>query len=468
MIANITKSRLTAKGIFSIFSSEILDRLNYYGLQSIFVLYFIGFLNLPTGQSYLTYGIYVSLSYTSSILGGMIADKVLGHFYAVLLGIILIAIANSIFCVTGVGYFYLGLSVMIMGAGLLKPNNPNLLGDFYQGNSLERDKMFSYFYLCINIGSIVGPLLYGFFYSHELTRVPFIISGVFALFMACWLMRAKSLFNKELTVKVFRLPFLIVGIILLIALCDTVMMHSVAFNYFIGIAAIGLLFLAIYYLRIAEPKDRGSVLTLFLTFIGNVLYLAAFLQIYSAVTVFINSYLNRDFFGFAIPTAWFSSIQPLFIIIMVPFLAIFWNWLGRKGVVISPHNKVILGLLISAMAFVVFGLAAKICQSANETALGLILAANALLAIAELCVIPVTMSLVNILAPDKLKGSLMGTFYFCFTFSGFFTGIFAKLLPVAITTPVDYTYFFFKIAFCLIFLAAVPIFMLKYCVKKWI
>lgn len=462
MLTNNIARTIANKGIVAIWFSEILDRMNFYGLQSTLVLSFIGLFKLSPHHSYATYAVYVSLSYTSSILGGILADKILGHFYGVLLGILLIAAANIIFCLSDLDAFYFGLSVMIMGTGFLKPNNPNLLGDFCQNRVAQRDKIFAFFYLCINVGSIIGPLLYGFFYSQNDHQLSFLISAVFALLMGGWLIRLKKVFSVTSPLLLKHVVQMVIILSALISLCYTVMLDSFGFYYFIGIAATGLFFLLGYYLRIAYTDGRyRPMLMLFLIFVGNVVYLAAFLQMYSSVTLFINHYLNRDVAGFMIPTPWFCSVQPFFIILFVPFLNAFWGKVNQKYGVFPTHYKVTLGLAVAASAFVILSLAASICLKAHASTLALIFLANALLAVAELCIIPTTISLVNITAPPHLKGSLMGTFYFCFTFSGFLAGEMSKWLPLVVMTPLDYAHFFLKIALALVLLGAILTFVCK-------
>ena len=446
--------------------AELWDRFNYYGLQALLILYLTHRLHLPDQDSYSIYGVYTALSFGFTILGGVIADHFLGFFRAAILGGLLISVGNVILVFSLPHAFYFGLAVIVVGIGLFKPNNPNLLGSVYSAESLERSRAFAFFYLCINIGSIVGPIFYGILSKDDLYWVVFIVSaaGMLSALLGLYFFGCNS--HKNISIKKMHLTSIVILLLGCIAFSYFLLSDPRIFVKTLIIVSVIFIFLLFKFLRRLSIDERRSLFSLFIPIFACIIFFSSFLQIYSSLTLFIDRYVGRTYFGFEIPTLWFSSLEPLFIIILVPFFSILWGVLNRKN--IEPHSKykVIIGLGLAAFSFLIFAISSEIDFHFKYFCLILIILANAILAMSELCIIPVTMSLTNMMAPKKYRGTMMGVFYFSLTLSGYFSGLMAKLAQSRNEQGVAlFSHTFNFIAAFLIF-AAFILFVLTYILNK--
>lgn len=171
-------SFLTDKKVFPVCYSVFWDRFNLYGFQSILVLYVIALFSFSDKTGYSLYGSYIALSYAFAVIGGLIADRLLGFFYAAIAGSVLIVIANIILFFENVSGFKIALAIMVVGIGFLKPNNTNLVGLIHREDSIQRNRAFSLFYTGISLGSIIGPLLFGLASVNHGYRYAFALNAV--------------------------------------------------------------------------------------------------------------------------------------------------------------------------------------------------------------------------------------------------------------------------------------------------
>lgn len=412
------------KEIATIAYAEFWDRFNYYGLQALLILFLTKYYYLSDQNSYVIYGTYTALSFGFTILGGLIADKMLGIYGATLLGGFLISIGNLILGFSGIQFVYIGLSVIVIGIGLFKPNNPNLLGIIYKKESIVRTKAFSVFYLCINVGSVLGPVFYGLASSHHYYRLAFSFSaiGMLSALLYLYIFR-HSLMQGVEPRKIFSSLILLLGCFVATYL---LLNHVELFAKFLIVVAIVAVFFLLKFLNALSPLERKSIASLFVPIAGCIVFFASFLQIYSTLTLFIDRYVNKQIFGWEIPTTWFSSLEPIFIILMVPVVTIIWEVLAKKNIEPKSKTKVVFGLVLAAISFCIFAISSILNSNSGHASLVLIVAANIFLAISELCIIPVTMSLTNIMAPEKYRGTMMGIFYFSLTLSSYLAGFIAK------------------------------------------
>ena len=195
-----------------------------------------------------------------------------------------------------------------------------------------------------------------------------------------------------------------------------------------------------------NATERANIYYLAVPFLSAIIFFTFFLQIYSSLTLFIDRYFNKTIYSFQIPTTWFSSLEPICIIFMVPILNYILNFFERRNFCISDQIKVALGLIMSASAFLIFSLLPIAISLDKTLSFIVILIANILLAFGELWIIPVTMSLTNTKAPQNYKGTFMGLFYFSLALSGYLSGVVSRYSPKINSPIVDFSYFFIKIA----------------------
>ncbi len=453
----------------SIAYAELWDRFSYYGLQSLFILYLTKYFQLADSASYSLYGAYTALTFAFTLLGGIIADKFLGLYYATLLGGLLIAIGNLVLTLHGLDNAYLGFAVIIVGIGLFKPNNPNLLGSLYkEAESNKRIKAFSVFYVFINVGSLLGPLLYGITTSFQYYWIGFAFTALGMLSAITFLYTFRNKLRDAFIEQNFQ--FFIKGIVLLIiciSLCYLLLIKYTIFGkVLLGVVIAAIVFFIIF-LKKLPVQERNSILLLIVPIISCIIFLASLLQIYSSLTLFIERYVNRNIGGWNIPTTWFSSLEPLFIIVLVPLLSFVWSLLAKRKTEPMAENKVMIGLLFAAASFFIFAMSAHFSTTSQCITLLSIVIANAFLAVGELCIIPVTMSLTNLRAPLKYQGTLMGIFYFSLTISGYCSSLIAKFtLNASQSTNISSIAYSFNHIAVFLILAAVALYFIQYIYKN--
>lgn len=450
--------------VFSISYTAFWDRFNLYGLQSIIVLYSITAFGLVDKTSYALYTSYIALSYTFTVVGGIVADRLLGYFYASILGGLLIIFANLIFCLDNINAFKIGLGCMVVGIGLLKPNNANLLGMIYREDSLTRNKAFSYFYIAINVGSFIGPFLYGLSFTHNIANYVFIAS---ALGTATALVMLHRLNHVSLVIKQ---QWLLLKTVIIIVICLLInwvfIFYFRLYGYFIVLTiGVGLVW-SVKIIKKLTTNDRIAILSLIGPVLGCIFFMMAFFQVYSSLTLFFDRCVDRHIFGWVFPASWFGLLEPLCLFFMVPILNYGWKKLEKKGVHVETENKVIIGSFACFLAFIVFALGSQLTSYGNQLLFPLLLLGNILLAIGEISTIPIAMSLISLVVSPNYRSTLMGIFYFSFSFSGYLSDILTKLQPDNnASTANNYTALFLSVALILLG-ATLLIWLLNYTIRK--
>jgi proton-dependent oligopeptide transporter, POT family len=440
---------LDRKNIFPIAYTVFWDRFNLYGLQSFLILY----LMTSFECRHSLHGTYTALSFALTVLGGITADRLLGFYHSVILGGILIIFANLILILPHIETTYIGLALMTVGIGFLVPNDSNLLGATQQKDSSKQTRELSILYLGISLGSITGPLMYGLAYA-KLYWLGFALSAIGILTTILNLRKFKNSFS----VPTGKYPLLkILVIIGLSSLASLFFIyHNEMFGYFITIAIIISVSFIISFSKKMIKSERLAVLLLLSPILSNVFFFTAFLQIFSSITIFIERNIDRSlFFGWQIPSSWFSSLEPFCIIFLVPTLNIFWKFMKKCGINVPPHKKIILGIFLCSTAFLIFSVTTQMIWINNYLLFLLLFIANLLLATGELCIVPVTISLISTVSPPNYKGTLMGIFYFSLTFSGYLSSLIAKTFPISSTnSAIDSMHLFLSIS-ALLFIVAI-------------
>jgi POT family proton-dependent oligopeptide transporter len=439
--------------LIAISLSEISERIIYYGLQAALVLYLMNNYLMPVNKSYDIYCLYTALTFLFSVFGGFIADKYLGCFYTTLLGSFVISIGNSILCAHNVMMLYLGLSMVAVGVGLFKPNNSSLYGLICDLQNTNKSKAFSIFYLFTTTGSLIGPLLYGSLIKTDKHWVMFVLSSFCVFIINSYLyLKIK---NDTFILKFFDLLKSILLIILLV-ISSVFLMHYLQSSQKIFLSSILAIFIIITNGIIKmEPNDKKSIVSIFMPMVSCVIYFMFFLQIYSSLTVYLDRFFDRHVLGYEIPAAWFSILEPIFVLLAIPFLNYLYERVNWNETESTNTLKITFGLALAAVSFLVFSLLTLniFNQYGNYI---LIIVANFILAMGEACVIPLTVSLVTTVSPKKYKNTIMGIFYFAFSISSFSAGFIAKLSTnKGFPTSSTFTNLFFLIALILFLSAAI-------------
>jgi len=352
------------------------------------------------------------------VVGGILADRLMGFHKAIISGAVLMIIGNSILFLPNPTYMYLGLAISTCGIGLYKVSCTSMVGDLHPNNNLQRARSFTIFYVGMNIGAILGPLVYaavsitwGLKYAF-LGNAIGILLGLIALLI---------FFNHSS----YKLKANLIAYPLIAIICLAIyflLLSADLFSNLIELLPIMVL-LAIIPLVIKYPKsERNKIIALLILIFFFMFFFVASLQIGSSIIMFINRDINRIILGWQIPAAAFNALDPLFVVLTAPIFVILWKFLARKHKEPSVAIKLVIGLFLASLSLVCFTLA-----TINQYALTWILVAYLLLGAGEICLAPAMLTAISRHAPKNIYATMMGISFLAVAFAGFFSSMLAKV-----------------------------------------
>ena len=418
------------RGLYVLTFAEFWDRFSFYGLQAVLVLYATQALLFTDNKAYALYGVFTALTFATTVLGGILADRLLGMRQTIIMGAGLVIVGNSLLFLAGQHFLYLGLSLLICGIGLFKPNSASYVGALYKDTEAKSERAFSIFYAGMNAGALLGPLIYGYIahccgwlYGFGLSALGMLIP--LAIFLCA---KIKEVTDQQYSMRLSARMALYAGLFITIALFMLLLQHPSFFGrllIFIGLATIIGLSIAAFN---STKLDRKRILGLSVLVFFCIFFFAASLQTATTLTLFIERDVSRTILGFTIPTAMFLSIEPFFIILTAPLIGLFWTFLERKNCDPSYADKIASGLILAAASLAIFALAALYHDKANHLSLAYIVLGNLLLGLGELCVLPVALSAIAQLAPAYMRSTMMGILFLALAFSSYLAGVIASLV----------------------------------------
>jgi proton-dependent oligopeptide transporter, POT family len=439
------ENRKHPRGLYTLFFTEMWERFSYYGMRALLVLFMVdqvekGGLGFTDQTATAIYGLYTAGVYLAALPGGWIADRLLGAQRAIWYGGILIATGHFVLGVPSQTAFFLGLVLVVLGTGLLKPNISAVVGLLYPEGGARRDAGFTIFYMGINLGAMFGPLVCSTLGEKIDWHYGFTAAGVGMVFglvqfhlSRCYLGDAGA--GPPRQSQAARRDWLLVGaaatglIVLTAAMLlgwiriDPVWLASRTTWFIVSVAiayfAWALLFAG---LNGVERKRVGVILMLF---IASAMFWAGFEQAGSSLNLFAERHTLRDFANFEIPAGWFQSLNAVFVIALAPLMAALWVALGRRHMAVSLTVKVAWGLLLLALGFVVVGMAARVALASGRVWPHWLVVMYLVHTLGELCLSPVGLSAVTKLAPPRLVGQMMGVWFLATSLGNLLAGLLA-------------------------------------------
>jgi proton-dependent oligopeptide transporter, POT family len=364
------------RGLSTLFFTEMWERFSYYGMRGFLILYMTKALGFTDQHAGLAYGNYVFSVWFTPILGGLIADRWLGHYRSVLIGGAIIALGHFTLAFPALPFFYAGLTLIIIGTGLLKPNISTLVGSLYEKGDERRDAGFSIFYMGINLGAFLGPLIAGKLAEGVDWHLGFACAGVG---MVLGLVQY-VLGRRRLQPAIERLA----------ARPRPATPGAPADPGLTG-------------------EDWRRIAAVVVFFLFAALFWGAYEQAGSTLNLFADRYVHLEAFGIKLYASWFVSIQAGFVILLSPLFAWLWVKLGPRQP--SSPAKFAVALVFVGLAFVLLMPAGALAQSGLKVSPLWLVGAYFIQELGELCLSPVGLSLVTKLSPVRLVGLLMGVFF---------------------------------------------------------
>ena len=444
------------KALVVLFFTEMWERFSFYGMRALLVLYLIQelFDNLNDSTAKATaigiFAAYGSLVYASPFIGGLIADKFLGHRKAIIWGAILMVVGHFTMAIENEFFLYIALSFIIIGSGFFKPNMPTILGGLYKEKDPRRDGGFTIYYMSVNLGAFFSPLICGYVgeeigwhYGFAIAGVG-MLAGLFIFLKYGYMLDYREETNpttgetclvhrplgevpdKEMLAKkrygisnemwiYFLCVFCVFGVSLLVK-------HYEIMTYLLfPLTAVILGIILIIALRSQKiERDRLFVILILLMF--TTLFWTFFEQAGSSLTLYAKENVNRNLMGNVVPASLFQSINPMFILILASPFSVLWMQLAQRKKEPSTPIKFSIGILLLSIGFLVLGLAPSFTSFETITEENTVLKIAAVPALflivsylfqtmGELCLSPIGLSMVSRLAPAKIAGMVIGAWH---------------------------------------------------------
>ena len=425
------------KGLYVLFGAEMFERLCYYGMRALLVLYLTKALLKGDIEAFGIYGAYTALVYAAPVAGGKIADSILGYRRAVIFGGIMMAIGE--FMILGGNEFFLfaGMAVIIIGNGYFKANISTIVGRLYEDGDPRRDSGFTIFYMWINLGAFlataplfgVGPLgeRFGFTIGFGIAGVGMLL-GVAVFILGTKHLQGHGEIPDAARYRKLAMPTYIGSIVAAPVLFALLKYGQAIVGYALGAV---LVFVVASLLREgfkSSKEQRDRILVLLVLMVFNVTFWACFEQAGSSLTLFADRNVDRNFMGlFEISASGTQSFNPIFILLLGSVFTWMWVALDRRKLNPNIPMKFGLGILQLGVGYLLVLVGAGMAGDASLVPLYVLIFMYMLHTMGELFLSPIGLSMVTKLAPKHMTGSVMGAWFLSFAFSNYLAAALAKL-----------------------------------------
>ena len=435
------------RGLYLLFFAEMWERFSYYGMRAILVFYLTKHFLLGDTPAYAIYGAYTALVYITPVIGGMIADRYLGARKAVLAGGVFIAIGHLMIAVVEgpqgaqggyLGGFYLALAAIIVGTGFLKGNISVLVGQLYPRDDVRRDPAFSIFYMGINAGAWLGPIIVGYLGERVGWSWGFGAAGVGMLLgLAAFVLFRRELHGagEPVSYEVLRQPIVLglsrewvtylAAVMAILAIGWIIQYQNAVGGALIVFALVTFCYILYRAVATLPRVERNRVFAALYLIALCPLFWALFEQQGSSLNVFTDRSVDRVFFGWDVPASLFQSVNSTFIILCAPMFASLWTWLNKRNLEPSAAFKFGIGLILVGVGFF------AVIWGAGTGRNGLTPATFIILlyffhSAAELCFSPVGLSSMTRLSIPTMTGLMMGAWFLAMSAGNFLAGLIAQ------------------------------------------
>jgi POT family proton-dependent oligopeptide transporter len=436
------------RGLSTLFFTEMWERFSYYGMRALLLLFMIGTvgeggmgMDEKTGGA--IYGLYTMFVYLLSLPGGWIADRLLGLRKSIFYGGCIIALGHFCLAFPYQETFFFGLLLIVIGTGLLKPTASALVGEQYAlDDRAGRDAGFSIFYMGINIGAFIAPLITSYLGENINWHYGFAAAGVgMVLGLIQFKLTEKNLGSTGLQPgkaddkegrKKAKQILVVVGL-LLVALVILMMTRTITIDPVVFAQTIGVVLLicaVIYFIYVfatqkLNASEAKKIWSIIIIFIATTVFYTGYEGQGSSLNIFADRYTDMFLGSFEMPAGWLQSFPAIFVVIFVPMFAALWVWSAKKKINISTPVKMSMGLIFMALGYLVMIGASKIVIGGDKPLPTWLIFTYMLHTFGEICLYPIGLSAVTRLSPQRLVGQMMGVFFMALALGNLAAGLFA-------------------------------------------
>ena len=440
-------------GLRTLFFTEMWERMSYYGMRALLVLFMVdsvnsGGLGFTDQTATAIYGLYTASVYLVTLPGGWIADRLLGAQKTIWYGGIIIMCGHFILAVPSFYSFFIGLVFVVLGTGLLKPNISAVIGELYAPGDPRRDAGFTIFYMGINIGAVIGPLVcstlgeseaFGWHYGFAAAGVGMLIGLIQFRISSPRLGQAglaPSLDPNDPDDRrkmaagwrfiISAIIAICLGMGLLLSEVVSIDPQSVAEKAMIFITALaGIYFLYLFTLGGLTIDEKKRLVVIIILFLASAMFWAGFEQAGSSLNLFAERYTDRLIGSFEIPAGWFQTLNPAFIVILAPLYSAMWIALAKRHLDPSTPAKFAIGLIILGLGFAIMIGAAQLVVRGNQVLPTWLIFTYLFHTMGELALSPVGLSATTKLAPKRYVGQMMGIWFLGASLGSIIAGLIA-------------------------------------------
>ncbi len=464
------------KGLYVLFATEMWERFNYYGMRAVLVLFMTKALLFDKVFASNLYGSYTSLAYLTSLAGGYIADRYWGNKRSIIAGGLVMATGEFLLFFCGTFYhsapvvasvlFYSGLGFVITGFGFFKPNISSLVGQLYSKNDRRKDSAYTIFYMGINVGAAIGPLICGYFgdtgnpadfkWAFLVAGIGMLISVVVQkMFQTKYVVdpQGKPLGETPQEIPAILLErgqrdkvpaisknwlnpfFMAIGLVLMSCMAIALLyIDAKIFSYlsFFLVACFALIALFLFLNKGLTRVEKTKIGVIFIVSFFVIFFWAAFEQAGASLTFFAEEQTQRQVGSFTVPASWFQSVNSMFLIVFAPIFGWLWLKMGKREP--SSPTKMAMGLFFLALGYLWIAFGVKNVAPSVKVSMIWLTGMYLLHTWGELCLSPIGLSLVNKMAPLKFASLLMAVWFLANAVANKLAGVLSGLYPDHKTT----------------------------------
>lgn len=452
------------KGLYLLFFTELWERFGFYTIQTILILYMSHALHYSDDKANLMYAALNAMLYLTPAIGGYIADKYIGFQRAIIIGGILLTLGYGLASLPGERIFFFAMSLLIVANGFFKPNVSSIVGDLYTNNDPRREGGFTLFYMGINVGALIPPLIagaivlkYGWHAGFALAAAGMLLGLLTFIFGRkllenCGKMPDNSIFkSKVLSKKIFANAILLAGTLFSVYLIGFVFKFPDQTDFLTQIAMLVMVVVLLYF-TLKEPKEnRNKMFVCVVLIIISVGFWAIYNQTFTSLMFFADRNMTKTFLGVSITPEMTQFFNPFFIIVLSPLLSQLWIKLSRYKLNPATPFKFAYSILFLTLGFLFLWAGTLLFSHQGQVSAGWLAGSYFLQTIGELLLSPIGLAMITVLVPKRLTGMMMGVWFFsqaeAFAMGGYLANIadVPKHLAAVDSLPV-YSHAFFVYA----------------------
>lgn len=422
------------KQLWYLFTVEMWERFCFYGMRGILALFMVDQLALNDREANLKYGAIQAFVYAFTFMGGIVADKVLGFNKSLVFGALVMIAGNMLIAISPNHFFYIGISLSIIGTGFFKPNISSMVGQLYKPADTRRDAGFSMFYAGINIGSFLGGILCVYLGKYVSWSAAFAAAGAVMLIGLITFHFSKKHLGpiglspqRHQSKEKRRRNEIVVYLLALMAIpCILVMIQNTQYtDYFMyTVGPLALLYFLYEWFKLSDKQYRYPLLAALIFIVAYIFYIAFFEQMGGSLSLFAANNLKHELLFFQIdPNMINNSSGALFIVLCSSPLGMLWIWMAKKKIEPNTLIKFGIGFFLLAIGFYLFFATRFYANEQGKTSLNIFTLAWFFITLSELCIGPIGMSVITRLSPQKLTGMMMGLWFLGSAYGQYVAGL---------------------------------------------